>query len=150
MGVGKSTVGRALASALAVPFVDADEVIAQRYGPIPEQFDNDGEAAFRKRERDLVVELAGRAPLVLATGGGLWVDARNREALRAYAHRVVLTAPFEVIAARIAGDPGRPLADRARVLYEARQSAYADTDLEVQVAGRPVDEIVEEIRRWLP
>ena len=70
MGTGKTTVGRILADRLGYGFVDTDEVIESRAGPIPEIFDRDGEEAFREMERSVARELSGRTGLVIATGGG--------------------------------------------------------------------------------
>jgi shikimate kinase len=149
MGVGKSTTGRLLAARLGVPFVDTDTVLADRHGPVADQIRRDGEAAFRARERELVRELAAGAPCVVATGGGLWVDPGNRARLATAFDRVVLTAPLEVLAARVGGDPDRPLWDEGvAARYEARRAAYADADLHVDTAGRTPAEVVEEILRW--
>lgn len=150
MGSGKSTVGRALAGRLRLPFVDTDALLAARFGPIATQCATDGEPSFRDRERAVVAEVAAGPACVVATGGGAWVDPRNRAALRRGFRRVVLDAPFEVLAARVAGDPDRPLWDEAaRARYEARRTAYADADLVVDVGGRDVGAIVEEIAGWL-
>jgi shikimate kinase len=150
MGVGKSTVGRALAARLGLPFEDTDAILVARHGPIPAQLASDGEPTFRARERAVVEALAAGPACVVATGGGVWADARNREALRPGFRRIVLHAPIEVLAARVGGDPSRPLWDDAvQARYEARRAAYADADLAVDVAYRDVGAIVEEIAGWL-
>lgn len=151
MGVGKSTVGRALAQRLGLPFIDSDEVLASRFGPTGLQLREHGEPLFRARERAVIEELAAGPAAVVATGGGAWVDPGNRAALRRGGARlVVLHAPFDVLAARVGGDPARPLFDEgARTRYEARRAAYADCDLRVDVTGRPPSDIVEEIVQWL-
>ncbi|MCB9665626.1 MAG: AAA family ATPase [Alphaproteobacteria bacterium] len=149
MGVGKSSVGRALAARLGLPFVDTDAVLAQRHGPVAEQIARSGEAAFRAREHALVEELARGPEAVVATGGGLWVDPRNRAALRRWGKLVVLQAPLEVLAARVGAGEGRPLwDDDVAARYAARQPAYADADLVVDTVGRTIDGIVEEIAAW--
>lgn len=149
MGSGKTTVGRALAGILGLPFVDTDDLLAERHGPVAEQLVRDGEPVFRERERALVVELAGGAPRVIATGGGLWVDPMNRAVLRRVADLVVLAAPLDVLAGRVAGGAGRPLWDDAvAARYASRQAAYADADLVVDTAGRSAAAIAEEIAAW--
>lgn len=148
MGVGKSTVGRALAKRLVLPFIDLDDLLTERHGPIAHQFAEVGEAGFRSRELAAVEEVCAGEPVVLATGGGTWVDARNRDRLRRRFHLVVLDAPLALLAARTEAD-GRPLwDDDVGTRYAARRSAYADADLRVDAAGS-VEQIVEEIASWL-
>jgi len=134
MGTGKTVVGRELATLLGRPFVDLDDRIAARAGcAIPDLFDAEGEAGFRARERAAVAELAGDRGLVIATGGGVLLDPRNRELLAAGGELVLLTADPAVLAARLAADRDRPLLRaagdlRARidVLLAARRPVYAD------------------------
>ncbi len=150
MGVGKSTVGRALAERLALPFVDLDAVLEAEHGPIVEQLAGDGEARFRLREREAIQRLVEGAPCVLATGGGAWVDPANRAALRRAFHLVVLDAPLATLAQRVGGDPARPLWDDAvEARYAARRSAYADADLRVDTGVGDPSTAVEEIVKWL-
>lgn len=149
MGVGKSTVGRALAVRLGWPFVDLDDALAARHGPVAEQLRCEGERVFRAREAALVSELCDGASRVLATGGGAWVAHENRERLRTSYHLVVLTAPLEVLRRRVASDGDRPLWDDAvAARYERRRPAYADADLVVETTVGP-GSAVEEILRWL-
>src|ERR1700691_6768897 len=79
MGAGKSSVGRRLASRLAVPFCDADSEIEIAAGcSIVEIFDRFGEAAFREGERRVILRLLHQPPHVLATGGGALLDPATR------------------------------------------------------------------------
>jgi hypothetical protein len=149
MGTGKSTVGRLLAHALGLGFVDVDLILAERYGPISRQFAEDGEPVFRAREAQVIADLAAGPPAVIATGGGAWVDPANRAVLGRWGRRVVLTAPLDEVKRRIAGDEGRPLAAQLDALYEARAEAYANADLIVQTAGRTPDAVAAEVLAWL-
>jgi len=143
MGTGKSAVGAKLASVLGVPFVDMDDVLTSRFGPIIEQFARDGELVFRERERQLVRELADGAHRVVATGGGVWQCRENREMLARCYRTVVLTAPLAVLRRRIGVDPERPLWDDAvEDRYRARQATYADAQVRVDVSERSVDDVV--------
>ena len=82
MGVGKTNVGRRLATRLGMPFRDADAEIERDAGcSIAEMFARDGEAEFRRRERQVIGRLLADAPTVLATGGGAFMDAETRRAM---------------------------------------------------------------------
>ena len=145
MGAGKSAVGRELAATLGLPFVDTDDLIVARAGPIDEIFRTRGESAFRALEAELVTAAladAVRRPCVLALGGGAVLSPEVREALTRLPHVVWLVAPPEVLWARATG-PGqaaRPLAgDEAafRRLLTAREPLYrAVATRVVPVAGR--------------
>src|ERR1700730_15573198 len=80
MATGKSTIGPRLAARLGVPFVDTDAEIERIAGKsIPALWREEGEAAFRAREAELVEELLGRgSPQVLAFGGGTVALKRSR------------------------------------------------------------------------
>jgi shikimate kinase len=85
---------------------------------------------------------------VLATGGGLWVDLENRDALRRVARLVVLRAPLATLQARVAGGPDRPLWAQAEALLARRATAYADADLTVDTEARSPAEVAEVILAW--
>src|ERR1700761_4682923 len=71
MGSGKSSIGRRLATRLAIPFVDADTEIETRADlTIPEIFEKYGEPYFRAGEARVIANLLDQGPQVLATGGG--------------------------------------------------------------------------------
>ncbi|MBN2451801.1 MAG: hypothetical protein JXR77_15540 [Lentisphaeria bacterium] len=145
MGVGKSTVGKALAQVLRRPFVDMDTRLAEVLGmPIAQAFETVGEAHFRRLEGELLEELSGQRGLVVATGGGVPVDAGNRARMRAGGSIVLLDGAPEKIAGRLSRGAvaRRPLwrdADAVRALYESRREAYADCDLRL-------DALLPEIR----
>ncbi|HZA75937.1 MAG TPA: shikimate kinase [Acidimicrobiales bacterium] len=110
MGVGKTTVGRRLARELQRPFADADEQLELRAGrTIPVIFRDDGEAAFRRLESEVLADLLGRThPLVVAAGGGVVTGAENRALLSRHGFVVWLRASAGFLATRI--DPThRPL-----------------------------------------
>ena len=133
MGTGKTTVGRILADRLGYGFVDTDEVIESRAGPIPEIFERDGEAAFREMERSVARELAVRTGLVIATGGRMMLDSECAACLEPVSDVVCLTADVDTVVGRATG-PGaapRPLLDapdaptRVRELLDERAEGYA-------------------------
>jgi shikimate kinase len=133
MGVGKSTVGPALAELLERSYLDADREIERREGrSIPDLFSERGEAGFRKAEREAIEALAGER-LVVALGGGAICQPGASELLSKTGCVVYLKARVETLLARIGNDGGRPLlADLSREgrlarlteLLEERSEAY--------------------------
>ncbi len=144
MGVGKGTVGRAVANALGRPFVDLDEALRLRWGPIREQFERDGEGLFREREAATLATVLGDpgAP-VIATGGGCWAQKPNRDAIAEQALGIVLRASLATCVGRMNGDE-RPLAGDAGALWATRRAAYADADVHVD-ADRPLVDVVADV-----
>ena len=143
MGAGKSAVGERLAAALALPFVDTDQLIEAAAGPIPELFAESGEQGFRALEAQVVtaaIAAAEERPCVLALGGGAVLSPEVRAALRRLAHVVWLDAPVDVLWARVtaAGTPERPLAGDERafsVLLEGREPLYREVATHVIATG---------------
>lgn len=139
-GAGKSSIGRRLAARWGVPFRDADTEIEQAAGiPINEIFSRYGEAHFREGERRVIARLlAGSEPIVLATGGGAYADARTRAAVReAGATAVWLKCRISTLLRRVAGRDHRPMfigQDPREVLerlMNARHPCYAEADLTI-------------------
>ena len=133
MGAGKTTVGRHLAKRFGRRFVDADHEIENRTGVrIPTIFEIEGEAGFRKREAQVIGELAREQDLVLATGGGIVLDPANRAVLANSGLVVYLNAPPAMLFERTRHDRNRPLlqvADplaRIEELFAARDPLYRE------------------------
>ena len=141
MGAGKTTVGRLLAHAMDLRFVDLDERIETDAGmTVPGIFEREGEAGFRERERRALREVAVEEGVVVATGGGAMVAAANRELMAAGGTTVWLNPRFETLARRIAGQPetGRPLfadPESARGLFDSRVAFYEKAELRVDVGA---------------
>lgn len=139
MGAGKTSVGRRLAATLAAPFVDSDEEVERAARmTIPEIFAQYGEPEFRDGERRVISRLLERGPQVLATGGGAWMNALTREAIRERGATVCwLHAELETLLGRVAKRGGRPLlatGDPREVLaglMAVRYPVYAQADLRV-------------------
>ncbi|MGQ9510985.1 MAG: shikimate kinase [Thermaceae bacterium] len=157
MGVGKSRIGRELAQALVLHFIDLDRYIERRTGlSIPEIFRHLGEEAFREMEREAVDELVKKDYLVLALGGGTFVDPENRKKLLAKGPVVALWASPETILERVRRKPGqRPLLEgeeplaRIRRLLKEREAIYKEAHIHVQTEGRRPKDVVEEIIKGL-
>ncbi|MGD8352596.1 MAG: 3-dehydroquinate synthase [Pseudomonadota bacterium] len=111
MATGKTTVGKTLASKLGYDFVDTDEIIESRIGmTIAEFFQKEGEAAFRKMESQLALELSNKSGLVIATGGRFMLDPNNARALVKTGRVFCLVATPEEILERAESDTNvRPL-----------------------------------------
>lgn len=145
-GSGKSHLAQALGARLALPVRDLDDMVEARVGKsIPSLFAEDGEAAFRRLEEDLLSE-ALAAPAVLALGGGAWQSARIRERLGASAFQVLWLAENPRVAwERVAQDPGRPLAgDRTLFLarWRARMAQWGTAPM-VLPLGRTPEELAD-------
>lgn len=148
MGAGKSAVGRELATALALPFVDSDELVVAEAGrSITALFAERGETDFRVLEESIVLRELGRAArraCVLALGGGAVRSDLVRRALRGVPKVVWLTAPADELWTRVGRDAGeapeRPLAaDRESFgrLLAVREPLYQEVaTLIAETAGR--------------
>jgi shikimate kinase len=153
MGVGKSSIGRRLATRLGVPFVDADSEIEKAAGmSIADIFARHGEADFRSGEARVIARLLDGGPQVLATGGGAVMNADTRVAIKAKGVSIWLSAEFDVLMRRINKRKNdRPLLQTAdpeatlRELLVVREPIYAQADLTVQSREVPHDAIVAEI-----
>jgi len=152
MGAGKSSIGRKLGNRLGIPFVDADTEIEIAAGmTIPEIFEIRGEAEFRAGEARVIARLLEGGPQVLATGGGAFVNAGTRAAIRSHGISVWLKAEFEVLMRRIKRRSDRPMlktADPAQTLKKLiadRYPIYAEADLTMESRDVLHEVIVEEI-----
>ncbi len=152
MGTGKTSVGKILAARLGMDFVDMDSIIEQRQKkPVSRIFAEDGEPAFRRLERELVVELSAGTGMVIATGGGVVLNRQNIDDFGATGLAVCLKAPPEEIFRRLEGDNTRPLlADgdkkqKAAALLEKRRDCYAAVPMQVDTASLTVEQVSEKI-----
>ena len=152
MGVGKSTVGRLLATTLDRDFIDMDAVLVDRFGcSITEFFEAHGEVAFRDAESALCAEYAEPRGAVIATGGGAVLREANLAALRAGGDLVRLSASLDAVAERLERDASRPLlqGDDARKkmksLLDAREKNYQKILLHADTTDRDPARVVDEI-----
>lgn len=157
MGTGKTTVGKALAARLQRDFVDMDVELEARVGKaIPRIFAEDGEQAFRRLERALVVELSARSNLVIATGGGIVLNPDNICDFSATGCVICLNAAPDEILRRVAASDHRPLLEqgskekRIRDLFRQRRRFYDAIAIQVDTSGKNVDEIIARIQEVIP
>lgn len=110
MGAGKTAIGKRLAALLGLDFYDSDEEIERAAGMnIAEIFTTHGEEAFRAGEKRVIQRLLSHGRVVVATGGGAFMDPGTRAAIRDRAVSVWLRCPVPVLVARTAGRTHRPL-----------------------------------------
>ena len=149
MAAGKTTVAQALARRLGWRAEDVDTLIeARERRPVSEIFARAGEPYFRAVEREILKVLLPMRHVVVATGGGTFMDAENRAAMNMDGLSVWLDVPFDALLARLPADGRRPLAaDRAQMerLFASRRAAYALAHLRIDVAAASADEIAERI-----
>lgn len=151
MGAGKSTIGRRLATRLAMPFIDADTEIELAAGmTIPEIFETHGEPHFRDGEARVIARLLSGGPIVLATGGGAMLREETRARIRERAISIWLKADADVILRRVKRRADRPLlqtADPAATierLIAEREPVYQLADITISSRDVPHEKVVDE------
>ena len=155
MGAGKSTIGRQLARALGLEFIDSDREIEIRTGvDIPLIFELEGESGFRRREHQVIELLTARKGIVLATGGGAVLDPDNRKCLAARGKVIYLHTSVEQQLQRTAHDRSRPLLQTEdprqtlEALLATRDPLYREVaDWVIETDGCRVRDVVQEIVR---
>ncbi|QNO28563.1 shikimate kinase [Sphingopyxis sp. OPL5] len=159
MGSGKSTIGRRLASRLGMRFADADDEIERAAGmTISEIFARFGEAQFRDGERRVIARLLTGKPLVLATGGGAFMNEETRALIKQASLSIWLDADIPTLVERVGRRSHRPLLknrDPGEVLRElavVRNPIYAEAHIRVSSASSPHDHtvraILEALSQW--
>jgi shikimate kinase len=152
MGSGKTSVGRELARRLGAEFVDVDAWIEKVSGrSVRGLFAEEGEPAFREREKAALREVLAVKGRVVATGGGAFLDEGNRQLLKAYGTVVYLEAGVRTILRRVSWDAHRPLlrgGDREKVVRDLlgrRIAGYRQADYAVRTDGRTVGQVAGRI-----
>jgi shikimate kinase/3-dehydroquinate synthase len=159
MGAGKTSIGRRLAARLGLPFRDADAEIELAAGrTIPELFARFGEPEFRDGERRVIRRLLAGDPIVLATGGGAFMDRTTRAAVRESSVSVWLRCKLPTLVRRVASRSNRPLlanGDPSEILaklMEARHPVYAEADVIVDCSDEPPDittgRVLHALEQW--
>ncbi|HSG94188.1 MAG TPA: shikimate kinase [Afifellaceae bacterium] len=149
MGAGKTSVGRRLAAALDLPFVDADAEIEQAANlTVAEIFSTYGEDHFRDGERKVIARLLGDGPRVIATGGGAFMNNETRAEIGRRAVSIWLKAALPLLMERVRRKANRPLLSQAdpqavmKRLMAVREPVYATADIIVASRDTPHSVIV--------
>ena len=160
MGAGKTSVGKRLAGRLGLTFVDADTAIEEAAKKtVTEIFAEHGEDYFRQGERRVIARLLRQPRQIIATGGGAFMNAETRAAIRAAGLSIWLKADWELLFERVRRRPTRPLLQNAdpegtlKALVDLRYPVYAEADLTVQSVDVPheamVDAVMAALEAWL-
>ncbi len=152
MGAGKTTVGRRLANRLGRQFIDSDEEIERAAQmSIPEIFEQRGEAEFRAGETRVIARLLKEQDIVLATGGGAFVNEDTRALVKAEAVSVWLKADLDILFERVSRRSNRPLLKTAdpkatlEKLIADRYPIYAEADITVMSRDVPQDNVAGDV-----
>ncbi|NEO85190.1 MAG: shikimate kinase [Spirulina sp. SIO3F2] len=148
MGSGKTTVGKALARQLTYRFFDADVLVERVAGQsVPEIFAQQGEAAFRQLESQILSELSSYTQSVIATGGGAAAEPHNWRYLR-QGIVIWLDAPITLLCQRLQGNKNRPLLQdvdlptKLQTLMGERRDRYVQADLCITVDAQDTPEAI--------
>lgn len=152
MGAGKTAIGRKVASALSLPFIDSDhEIESVSRMTIPELFERYGETEFRALEQRVILRLLENGPQVLSTGGGAFMNPQTREAIKAQGISVWLKADLDLLMDRVSKKQNRPLLknDDPRGVLERlmaeRYPIYAAADVTVPTRDERKEVIAAEV-----
>lgn len=152
MGAGKTTVGRRLAARLGRQFLDSDEEIEKAAQmSIPEIFEQRGEPEFRAGETRVIARVLKDGGVVLATGGGAFVNDETRALVKAGALSVWLKAEIDILFERVSRRNNRPLLRTAnpretlKKLIDERYPIYAEADVTVVSRDVPQDVVADDV-----
>ncbi|MCM8800940.1 MAG: shikimate kinase [Candidatus Omnitrophica bacterium] len=156
MGTGKTVVGKELAKKKKWRFVDLDELIElKEKRTISEIFAKEGEPYFRRKEKEVLKEVAKEKKFVVACGGGIVIDKDNIRLMKETGIMICLSASAEVILKRTSGYTHRPLLNvpdpkrQIELLLKLRAPYYAQADKIIDTSKLSVKEVVEKVLRLI-
>ena len=157
MGVGKTTIGRHIAEELGLTFIDSDREIENRTGvEIPIIFEFEGEIGFRRREQSIITELTTLSNIILSTGGGVVLNADNRQHLQTRGYVMYLHASIEDLLERTAHSRNRPLlqtenpqARLEQIMTERHPLYQSIAHVTIETGHRTIRQVVKAVLRHL-
>lgn len=152
MGTGKTSVGKRIAKALHMDFVDTDQVIEEVTGmEIKEIFQRYGEKRFRSEESAAVKRVTQKDNQVISTGGGIVLNPENLNALKEGGLVIALNASPEVIFERVSKNKNRPLLqtpDPLSTIIELssqRKPLYNQAHISITTDNKSLNEVTDEV-----
>ena len=152
MGVGKTTVGKRLAEKLGNRFIDIDKIIETKENKtITEIFANKGENYFRKIEKEITIDILNKKNVVIALGGGAFINPNIRKEIRNTSISVWLDLSLKALISRISNTKKRPLLKEGNLketvnrIYSERKKIYNQSNFKIKCDLLKVDQIVNKI-----
>jgi shikimate kinase len=152
MGVGKTTIGKALSKELHMEVVDTDQKIEeQKEKEIRYIFAEEGEMAFREYESEMLRSLPVQN-VIMTTGGGIIEREENRKWMKENGTVVYLYCDPHVIAERLREDTTRPLFQKKDIeafvtKFESRRAYYEEADIHIDTTNKSVKQIMNELKQ---
>ena len=154
MGVGKSTIGKMLAKKLKLKFIDVDRIIEiKEKSTIKEIFQNKSENYFRKVEKKIIFEELKKDNLIIALGGGAFINASTRTKIKDTCISFWLDLKIDALLNRLKNATKRPLLDKDQLeksvkkIYSERKKIYNESDFRIKCNSMNQNEIVNEIMK---
>ena len=154
MGVGKSTIGKMLAKKLNLKFIDVDKYIEKKEKKkIDEIFKAKGENYFREIEEKITLEMIKKNDLIIALGGGAFVNTSIRREIKKICVSFWLDLSLKLILPRLKNIKKRPLLNQGNLketinkIYESRKKIYNESDFKINCNSRDTSKIINKITR---
>ena len=154
MGVGKSTIGKALSKRLSMEFIDIDKIIEKKLKlSIQKIFEQKGEAFFRKFEEMVVLEEIVKKNKVISLGGGAFMNKKIRDYVLSHSKSFWLNINMPLLAKRLINSKKRPLLNNKNIkltlekIYSERRSVYSLANYKVDCNSLNTNLIVNKIAK---
>ena len=154
MGAGKSTIGKKLAKKLKRKFRDIDKIIEEKEQiSIREIFENKGEFYFRKIEKRITLEELKKSNLIIALGGGAFINPVIRKEIKNSAISIWLDLNLKSIVFRLKNVRKRPLLNRNNLeetlnkIYSERKKFYNESDFRIKCSSLNISKIINKLIR---